>query len=231
MSSRLASFRGPSTPTSSPAQHKSPNPPASPSRLTESTFHRKTRTLLLELQSIAGTWEDLVLIDGLKAARELVDTRTDLDNALKVIPDKTPRSRIVIPKLVVMDACIVRLDAVIAKLRKQFLRMNNVIENLELVLVDAHKVKGWQWVQQEPLWVTWSLEKFVTRVPQLLKPYHRSLALHIDLANQLRDHSATFENYRDIINQWVAQPHLEGAGWEAAWEEICEAEVERWSSS
>lgn len=71
----------------------------------------------------------------------------------------------------------------------------------------------------------------VTRVPQLLKPYHRSLALHIDLANQLRDHSATFENYRGIINQWVAQPHLEGAGWEAAWEEICEAEVERWSSS
>jgi len=82
MSSRLASFRGPSTPTTSPAApQRYPNSPASPSRATppESTFHRKTRTLLQELRSIADTWDDLVLIDGLKAARELVNTRTDLE--------------------------------------------------------------------------------------------------------------------------------------------------------
>ena len=75
--SRLASFRGPSTPSSSPA--KPPNSPASPSRQTDSTFHRKTRTLLQELRSITETWDDLVLIDGLKAARGLVDARTDLE--------------------------------------------------------------------------------------------------------------------------------------------------------
>ena len=79
MSGRLASFRGPSTPSSSPAQHKAPSIPPSPSRLTESTFHRKTRTLLQELRSITQTWDDLVLIDGLKAAQELVDARTDLE--------------------------------------------------------------------------------------------------------------------------------------------------------
>lgn len=38
--------------------------------------------------------------------------------------------------------------------------MNSVIDNLEAVLIDATKVKGWKWVQQEPLWVTWSLENF-----------------------------------------------------------------------
>jgi len=38
--------------------------------------------------------------------------------------------------------------------------MSNVMDSLELVLVDAHKVKGWQWVHEEPLWVTWSLEAF-----------------------------------------------------------------------
>jgi hypothetical protein len=79
--SRLASFRGPSTPSSSPAPFKPPTP-ASPSRQTESTFHRKTRTLLQELRSITQTWDDLVLIDGLKAARELVDARTDLECAI-----------------------------------------------------------------------------------------------------------------------------------------------------
>ncbi|KAF9472779.1 hypothetical protein BDN70DRAFT_886600 [Pholiota conissans] len=230
MSGRLASFRGPSTPTSSPAQHKPQNPLASPSRFTESTFHRKTRTLLQELQSITETWEDLVLIDGLKAARELVDTRTDLDNALKLLPDKTPRSRIVIPKLALMDGCVAKLDAVIAKLQKQFSRMNAVIDNLEIVLVDASKVKGWQWVEQEPLWVTWSLENFVTRIPAVLKPYHRSLAMHMEVVDELRSHSITFEKSRDAINKWIEQPCLESGSWEVAWEDICEAEVERWSS-
>lgn len=80
MSTRLASFRGPSTPTSSPAPH----PPASPSRHTESTFHRKTRSLLQELRAIADTWHELVLIDGVRAARELVDTRTELEYAPSV---------------------------------------------------------------------------------------------------------------------------------------------------
>jgi hypothetical protein len=38
--------------------------------------------------------------------------------------------------------------------------MNNIIDNLEAVLVEAHKTKGWKWVSEEPLWVTWSLERF-----------------------------------------------------------------------
>ena len=37
--------------------------------------------------------------------------------------------------------------------------MNAIVDNLEALLADAHKTKGWQWVQ-EPLWTTWSLEKF-----------------------------------------------------------------------
>ena len=83
MSNRLKSFRGPSTPTSSPVQKRQtsrpPQSPSSPSRQTESTFHRKTRTLLQDLRTVAQTWDDLVLVDGLKAARELTDTRTDLE--------------------------------------------------------------------------------------------------------------------------------------------------------
>jgi len=102
------------------------------------------------------------------------------------------------------------------------------VEGLELVLVEAHKVKGWQWVHEEPLWVTWPLEAFVNRVPEILKPYHRSLALHVNLIDQLRSHSISFEKSREIINTWIEQPWLEDAGWQAAWEDICEAEIERW---
>lgn len=76
--SRLASFKGPSTPTSSPVQAKQPAT-SSPSRLIESTYHRKVRTLLQELRAVTETWDDIVLIDGLKAAKSLVDARTDLE--------------------------------------------------------------------------------------------------------------------------------------------------------
>ncbi len=38
--------------------------------------------------------------------------------------------------------------------------MNTVIDNMEGLVAEAHKNKGWQWVQHEPLWVTWSLNKF-----------------------------------------------------------------------
>lgn len=97
MSGRLASFKGPSTPLSpesSPSGKKkapnnrgtvtgnkggaNPTPPASPGRELESTFHRKTRTLLLEVRSICRLWSDIVLHDGLKAAKTLVDARTEL---------------------------------------------------------------------------------------------------------------------------------------------------------
>ena len=39
--------------------------------------------------------------------------------------------------------------------------MNALVDSLEGLLFDAHKTKGWQFVQ-EPLWTTWSLEKFGT---------------------------------------------------------------------
>jgi len=105
-----------------------------------------------------------------------------------------------------------------------------VIENLEAVLFEAHKVKGWQWVHEEPLWVTWPLEKFVSSVSAILVPYHRSLETHTELVNTLRRHSISFEDSRAAIAKWVEQPWLEEDGWDARWEDLCAVEVERWDS-
>ncbi|KAK0483217.1 hypothetical protein IW261DRAFT_1331597 [Armillaria novae-zelandiae] len=230
MSGRLASFRGPSTPTSSPVQRQ-PTTPKSPVRPTESTYHRKLRACLLELRGITETWDDLVLVDGLKAAKSLVDTRTELDNALSLIPDRRPRTRIVGPKLLIMDKRISELDAVITKLQKQFRKMNTVIDNMEGLVTEAHKNKGWQWVQHEPLWVTWSLNKFVTSIPDILPAYHRELTTHKELVDALRSHSVSFDDSRDAITKWTEQPWIEVSGWEANWEDVCAAEIDRWEGS
>ena len=96
---------------------------------------------------------------------------------MKSISEVQPRTRLVGPKLATMDKCIATLDVVLNKLvgklfsffpsvlteytqRKQFQKMTDAIDNMEQVLYEAHKVKGWQWVHEHPLWVTWSLETF-----------------------------------------------------------------------
>ncbi|KAF8350860.1 hypothetical protein F5887DRAFT_876109 [Amanita rubescens] len=229
--SRLASFRGPSTPSTSPVRHRQPDSPASQSKATESTYHRKTKAYLLELRTIAEAWDDLILLDGLKAIKSLVDTRTDLEYVAPFTPNRLPRTHIVGPKLALIEKHLSELDALIWAQQKMFRRMNTVIDNMEALLIEAQKTKGWKWVDEEPMWLTWSLEKFVTELASILPPYHRSLALHTQLVDKLRSNSVSFEESRDAVTKWVEQPWLEDLGWNAKWEDICAVEVDRWESS
>ncbi|KIL69595.1 hypothetical protein M378DRAFT_156815 [Amanita muscaria Koide BX008] len=226
--SRLASFRGPSTPSSSPV--KQPISPASPSRQSDSTYHRRLKTYLQELRAITETWDDLVILDGLKSVKHLVDARTDLDNALVLVPGRQPRSHVVAPKMALIEKCLQELDAILKKLQKLFRRMNAVMDNMDALVTEAQKTKGWKWVEEEPLWTTWSLEKFVTCFAEVIPAYHRSLALHTQLVDKLRNNSASFEESREAIATWIEQPWLEESGWDAKWEDICAVEVERWEN-
>src|SRR5580692_2165133 len=80
MAARLASFHGPSTPSSSPVkQAQSPSKSTQAAKPTASTYHRKVRASLQELRVVCHTWDDLVRKDGLRAVRELTDARTDLE--------------------------------------------------------------------------------------------------------------------------------------------------------
>lgn len=38
--------------------------------------------------------------------------------------------------------------------------MNTIMDSLDEVFFEACKMKGFAWVHEEPLWCTWSLEKF-----------------------------------------------------------------------
>ena len=52
--------------------------------------------------------------------------------------------------------------------------------------------------------------------------------MHIEIVNSLRSHSVSFEESRESLSRWIAQPWLEEDGWEVKWEDLCEIEVERW---
>jgi IS30 family transposase len=68
----------------------------------------------------------------------------------------------------------------------------------------------------------------VTELPALLSPYHRELWDHKQMVEELRPHNTSFEVSRALIARWVAQEWLEENGWQARWEDLCEAEVEGW---
>jgi len=126
--------------------------------------------------------------------------------------------------------------------------MNSTVDAMEALLADAHKAKGWHWVCSEPMWTTWTMEKFgasitsvvvvrnitplllVTSISDILWPYRRSLELHVELLDTLRSHDVPFETSRKVANTWVEQPHLEDDSWGAKWEALCEVEVDRWVS-
>lgn len=79
--------------------------------------------------------------------------------------------------------------------QKQFRRLNTVVENLETLLFDAHKTKGWQWVHQEPMWVTWPMEKF--GAPSVIYKYILSRALN---DKQL---TLYLTSWRPTIVRWI----------------------------
>lgn len=38
--------------------------------------------------------------------------------------------------------------------------MNNIMTSLEELVTEAHKLKGWTWIESESMWCTWTLEMF-----------------------------------------------------------------------
>lgn len=158
-----------------------------------------------------------------------MDCRTELDNDLGRVPQGSlPRSVVVSPRLEAAEKHIADLDTLLVKLNKTFRRLNTILESLEALLSDASKTKGWKWCVEEPLWTTWPLEKFVTSLPTLLPPYHRSLHAYVDLVETLRSHDLVFEDAKEALTAWAAQSDLKGVSWEECWEDLCKVEVERW---
>ncbi|KAF8321441.1 uncharacterized protein EI90DRAFT_3147087 [Cantharellus anzutake] len=235
----------PTSPSSSSRgnrQQSSSNPPQSPRHGTpqkpqnqsdnnvpnETTYHRKLRSILLEIKATTITWDEIVLYDGLNAAKGLVDARTELSNALAVYPPETsPKVAIATPRLLIMEEKLRELGEVILKLEKCFTKLSNLCENVEELAVEASRLKGMNSIH-EPLWFTWSLNKFAVSIPLLLIPHHRSLHKHKELLETLRPHSTPFDKARTCIHLWAAQEELNDGGWMDEWEDICRAEVRWW---
>jgi hypothetical protein len=54
--------------------------------------------------------------------------------------------------------------------------------------------------------------------------------MHIELVNNLRSHSISFDDSRRAILKWAEQPWILDSGWDAKLGDICGIEIERWDT-
>lgn len=154
----------------------------------------------MDFRLAVTTWHELVSVDGLKAAKTLIDTRTDLDNTLTTYG--LPMKPLVAEKLEIMDSKIRDLDVVLSKLGNQLHKMSTGLDNMELLINEAHRTKGWNWVASEPLWCTWPMDKFYRALLELIPTFIHSLGERREITDILRPHNISFERSREALQSW-----------------------------
>lgn len=91
-----------------------------------------------------------------------------------------PMKPLVAEKLHIMDAKVQELDTILSKLVRslvyalhllkdikssQLNKTNVVVENVEVLINEAHRSKGWTWIKTVPLWSTWPMEHLCKLLP------------------------------------------------------------------
>lgn len=68
----------PGTGSPSTSVHGSPRTPV-PSRQAETTYHRMVKLIMNELKGLFKTWDELCLVDGVKAGKGCIDEATEME--------------------------------------------------------------------------------------------------------------------------------------------------------
>lgn len=82
MASRLASLTPSKNARSRGSPSPSPSPAQSPPRPTETTHHRMLKLVIGEIKNVIRTWDEIVILEGFKAAKGCVDESTEMESVL-----------------------------------------------------------------------------------------------------------------------------------------------------
>ncbi|SNX83816.1 uncharacterized protein MEPE_02524 [Melanopsichium pennsylvanicum] len=137
------------------------------------------------------------------------------------------------------------LTTVLERLKKALNKLTLASESLGALLEEAAQRKGLEFAFQEPLWATWSLDRFVERTMDLTSQYRVSTQ-HLELLvptlvksgespTPTSRHSGGAEERRSkerraAYEAWIGLPYLETRGSQSliGLEGLCEVEIGRW---
>ncbi|RSH92617.1 hypothetical protein EHS25_008062 [Saitozyma podzolica] len=171
------------------------------------------KLVITEIKSTVRTWDELVAVDGIKAVKGIVDEGTTMER-------KTPLT----PHLDALYAHRSALQAVLTKLQKALNKLAMLVDQAEKVYFEAYRV---QWPGlNEPLWVTWTLERFVDSIPPLLSMHDSHLTTLRNLSSTIASPQTSFDNAKLALERW-RDLSIGGERWEGVreWEDIVGLEM------
>ncbi|EJT98440.1 hypothetical protein DACRYDRAFT_57484 [Dacryopinax primogenitus] len=229
--SRLASLHGPSTPSSSPrnVSRGSPVPDSPQAAPIESPFHRKLRSSLRDIAGAIEGWDEMVLGEGLRAVKGVVDNGTALDNALASNPNH--RSFIATPRIQAINAHLKTLNALCWRLEKQFRLLTMSVDALESLIMSTAAARGPLFLRT-PVWISWTPEHFLNALLSLPRRYHQSLITISQCVEKLKDPDISWDEGKDAVQTWADQREIRAKADELDWteiEEIFVVEVRGWA--
>jgi len=174
------------------------------------------------------SWDEIILGEGLRDAKGVVDNGTELDNALASNPYH--RSFIATPKVHAINAHLKMLDALLPRLEKLFRQLVANVEALESVVVSTAASRGPLFLQTV-VWLSWTPEHFLNVILPLPTRYHQSLVTICEGIEKLKDPEMTWEEGKDVVQAWAGQRDLHPEGVELQWnevEDVFKVEVRGW---
>ncbi|ODN84165.1 hypothetical protein, variant [Cryptococcus amylolentus CBS 6039] len=225
MSGRLASLSTPSRSRSSPSPSPSPAP-ATPLRQTETTHHRMLKLVITEVKNVIKTWDEIIILEGYKAAKGCIDETTEMDNLLDV--EEKPERPEIGPHLSDLYGHRVALQAAMAKLDNNLGKLNQLADQADKVLLGACSRETSDFVFVEPLWLTWTLEHFVNSISSLIPLHTSHLAELTIITTTILDPATSFDDAKYSIEAW-RDLASGGERWDGVreWEDLIELELTR----
>ncbi|WVF70731.1 hypothetical protein IAT40_005524 [Kwoniella sp. CBS 6097] len=195
----------------------------SPSRTTETTHHRMLKLVLAEVRKILKTWDELVIVDGFKACKGCIDEATEMENILAVDRPERPE---VTPHLAALYTHREALQSTLKKLDNNLYKLTALADQADKVLFAAHQRESYDFVFFEPLWLSWTLERFVNSLSPLISAHTTHLSSLISISQVITNLDTSFDDAKLALEHW-RDIALGGERWNAAreWEGLVELEL------
>ncbi|KDE08087.1 hypothetical protein MVLG_01786 [Microbotryum lychnidis-dioicae p1A1 Lamole] len=173
----------------------------------ETSYHKRTRTILLDHRRLRREWNELVLRGLVGRIRSAIELYSEVQSALKVFDAATipaaaaeAFSSTSSPAPPATRTSIIRTSYIMSqshKLSENISLINDVLEaltqaanalqvqddRLQSLLLEASATRGIPFAFKDPLWVTWPLAQFADGLTSLTESYTQSLTLVRSLVN------------------------------------------------
>lgn len=220
-------------------------------RALESTTHRRLRAVLQEVLRAATAWEEEHTLEGIRWATEAKGAWEQVSAA--ALAGDGRRAEL-ISALQTIDTASEQLHGMLARIARHTQKLHTACDAGSALLAEVGE-RHPEMAFVEPMWATWTLERFIVAAHSLSMQYSVSAA-HLgvvvrELAGQqdgarAGDLDAAAARKRDALAEFVRLPYLHPSGVSGAaptfsadadsecgvsrhfFEHVCEAEVRGW---